>query len=313
MNVAQSVRRARSFFPDRAAILFEGRSLSYRELDEASDRAANLLRSLGIARGDRIALYLPNVPEFAVVYLGALKAGAIAVSINAIFKRQEAEFILQDSGTRIVFTVADVAANLADLDCPALERVIVCDSGGGGESLDALLQKASSDAVTADMEASEPAVLLYTSGTTGFPKGATLSHGNVISNTWSTVHHAGYRPEDRLVLFLPLFHVFGQNFIMNAAFLAGSTLVLHRRFSPEAVLESIAREKVTMFFAVPTIYVAINNYRKIEHMDLWRRATVGVACVSNSRTFADQVLAKVVDWVEANPRINLAGVEVEFL
>ncbi|TMD11457.1 MAG: long-chain fatty acid--CoA ligase [Chloroflexi bacterium] len=260
MNVAQNLSRARRFFPDRAAIVFEGRCLSYRELDEASDRAANLLRSLGIARGDRVALYLPNVPEFAVVYLGALKAGAIAVSINAIFKRQEAEFILKDSGARAAFTVADLAANLAGLDCPALERVIVCDGGGGaGEGLDALLQKASPDAAIADMEASDPAVILYTSGTTGFPKGATLSHGNVVSNTWSTVHHAGYRPEDRLVLFLPLFHVFGQNFIMNAAFLAGSTLVLHRRFSPEAVLESIAREQVTMFFAVPTIYVALLN------------------------------------------------------
>ena len=260
MNVAQNLSRARRFFPDRAAIVFEGRCLSYRELDEASDRAASLLRSLGIARGDRVALYLPNVPEFAVVYLGALKAGAIAVSINAIFKRQEAEFILKDSGARAAFTVADLAANLAGLDCPALERVIVCDGGGGaGEGLDALLQKASPDAAIADMEASDPAVILYTSGTTGFPKGATLSHGNVVSNTWSTVHHAGYRPEDRLVLFLPLFHVFGQNFIMNAAFLAGSTLVLHRRFSPEAVLESIAREQVTMFFAVPTIYVALLN------------------------------------------------------
>src|SRR5438552_1360978 len=132
MNVAQNVSRSRAFFPDRAAILFEGRSLSYRELDQASNRVANLLRGLGIARGDRVALYLPNVPEFTVVYLGALKAGAIAVSINAIFKRQEADFILKDSGARAVFTVAELAGNLTDLDCPGLERVIVCDGGGDG-------------------------------------------------------------------------------------------------------------------------------------------------------------------------------------
>jgi long-chain acyl-CoA synthetase len=266
VNVARNVSRARAFFPDRAAILFEGRVITYRELDEASNRAANLLRALGIAPGDRVALYLPNVPEFAVVYLGALKAGAIAVSINAIFKRQEAEFILKDSGARVAFTVADLAGNLADVDCPALERVIVCDAGAGegpastpAQRLDTLLEKASAQARPADMEASDSAVILYTSGTTGFPKGATLSHGNVVSNTWSTVHHAGYRPDDRLVLFLPLFHVFGQNFIMNAALLAGSTVVLHRRFAPEAVLESIARERVTMFFGVPSIYVALLN------------------------------------------------------
>jgi long-chain acyl-CoA synthetase len=109
------------------------------------------------------------------------------------------------------------------------------------------------------MEPSDPALLLYTSGTTGVPKGATLSHGNVVSNNWSVVHHAGYRPEDRLILFLPLFHVFGQNFIMNSCFLAGGTLVLHRRFVPDVVLESIGREQITMFFGVPSIYVALLN------------------------------------------------------
>jgi long-chain acyl-CoA synthetase len=259
MNVAQSVRRASAFFPDKVAILFEGRRLTYRELDEASDRAANLLRALGVERGDRVALYLPNLPEFAIAYLGGLKAGAIAVSINAIFKRQEAEFILKDSGARIVFTVAELAGNVTGVDCPALERVIVCDAEDPSQGLEALLRKASSEARIAEMEARDPAVLLYTSGTTGFPKGATLSHGNVVSNSWSTVHHAGYRPDDRLVLFLPLFHVFGQNFIMNAAFLAGSTVVLHRRFMPDAVLESVERDRVTMFFAVPTIYVALLN------------------------------------------------------
>src|SRR5438105_67145 len=254
MNVAHNLRHGRLFFTDRAAILFEGRTLTYRELDETSNRVANALTGLGIHRGDRVAIYLPNIPEFAIVYYGILKVGAIAVSINAIFKQDEVDFILNDSGSRLLFTTSDLAAQLERIECSALERVITVD-----RSLADLVAKGSAQARVAEMEATDPALLLYTSGTTGFPKGATLSHGNVVSNTWSTVHHAGYRPEDRLVLFLPLFHVFGQNFIMNAAFLAGSTLVLHRRFSPEAVLESIAREKVTMFFAVPTIYVALLN------------------------------------------------------
>jgi len=104
-----------------------------------------------------------------------------------------------------------------------------------------------------------PAQIQYTSGTTGFPKGATLTHGNVVSNMWATMHHAGYRPADRLALFLPLFHVFGQNFIMNAAFNACATVVLYRRFVPDLVLDSVQRDRVSMFFAVPTIYISLLN------------------------------------------------------
>lgn len=252
MNLAQNLSRGRTFFPDRAAILFEGRSITYRELDESSNRLANALAGVGISRGDRVAIYLPNIPEFAIVYYGILKAGAIAVSINSIFKQQEVAFILNDSGSRLLFTTAELAAQLQGMAASTVERIVAVD-----RSLGELTGGASAEARAADMEAGDPALLLYTSGTTGFPKGATLSHGNVVSNTWSVVHHAGYQPGDRLVLFLPLFHVFGQNFIMNACFLAGSTLVLHRRFVPQAVLDSIAREQVTMFFGVPTIYVAL--------------------------------------------------------
>ncbi|HEY9287594.1 MAG TPA: long-chain fatty acid--CoA ligase [Candidatus Dormibacteraeota bacterium] len=254
MNLANNLRRGRTFFPDRAAIVFEGRRVSYRELDESSNRVANALTGLGIKRGDRVAVYLPNIPEFAVVYYGILKVGAIAVSINSIFKQHEVAFILNDSGSRLLFTTAELAAQLEGMEASTVERILAVD-----QSLDELTRRASADPHTVDLEAGDPALLLYTSGTTGFPKGATLSHGNVVSNTWSVVHHAGYQPGDRLVLFLPLFHVFGQNFIMNACFLAGSTLVLHRRFVPDAVLDSIARERVTMFFAVPTIYVALLN------------------------------------------------------
>ena len=110
-----------------------------------------------------------------------------------------------------------------------------------------------------DTDPDDPAVLLYTSGTTGFPKGATLTHGNVVSNVWSTIHHGGFTPEDRMILFLPLFHVFGQNFIMNSTFQACATLVLHRRFIPDQVMASIRNDGVTMFFAVPTIYIALLN------------------------------------------------------
>src|SRR5438270_12287922 len=132
MNVADNLRGGRLFFTDRAAIQFEGRTLTYRELDEASNRVANALSGLGIHRGDRVAIDLPNIPEFAIVYYGILKPGAIAVSINAIFKQQEVAFILNDLGSRLLFTTSDLAAQLEGLECPALERVITVDRSLAG-------------------------------------------------------------------------------------------------------------------------------------------------------------------------------------
>src|SRR5207237_6202994 len=129
-------------------------------------------------------------------------------------------------------------------------QIVVCAGDAHGHpTLDDWLSQGASSAKAMDMRPDEPALLLYTSGTTGFPKGATLTHGNVVSNMWATMHHAGYRPADRLALLLPLFHVFGQNFILNAAFNACATVVLHRRFMPELLLGSIRPDRVSMLFA----------------------------------------------------------------
>ncbi|HTO09925.1 MAG TPA: long-chain fatty acid--CoA ligase [Candidatus Binatia bacterium] len=256
MNVAHHVSRAARWFPEHPALRFEGAALSYRDLDARSTRLANALAAHGIGRGDRVALYLPNIPEFAVCYTAVLKAGGVAVSINAIFKSEEVKFILGDSGARVVFTTGDLAPGVPVAECPALERVIVCEGDAAGQPVLAdWIARGAASGRPLDMARDEPAVLLYTSGTTGFPKGATLSHGNVIFNDYACAHHMGVRQSDRLLLFLPLFHVFGQNAIMNAAFAACATVVLHRRFVPDQVLAGIARERATMFFAVPTIFI----------------------------------------------------------
>jgi long-chain acyl-CoA synthetase len=260
MNIAQHVERAAKFFPDKPAIIFEGAQLQYGDLNERANRLANALRANGVRRGERVALYLPNIPQFAVCYCAALKAGAVVVSINSIFKSEEVKYILNDSGARLLFTQSDLLPNVPRADCPALAQLVVClGDAQGNPTLDDWLAKGASSGKALDMQPEEPALLLYTSGTTGFPKGATLTHGNVVSNMYATVHHAGFTPADRMALILPLFHVFGQNFIMNATFNACATLILHRRFVPDAVLSSIQRERVTMFFAVPTIFINLLN------------------------------------------------------
>ena len=256
MNIATHVERAARWVPDHPAILFEGGALSYRELDARATRLANALTAHGIGRGDRVALYLPNIPQFAVCYLAVLKAGAVSVSINAIFKSDEVKFILNDSGARVMFTAGDLLGNVPRADCPALAHVVVCEGDAAGyPALADWITRGAAAGRAADMARDDPAVLLYTSGTTGFPKGATLSHGNVIFNNYASAHHMGVRHGDRLLLFLPLFHVVGQNAIMNAAFTACATVLLHRRFVPDQVLAGIARERATMFFAVPTIFI----------------------------------------------------------
>jgi long-chain acyl-CoA synthetase len=260
MNIANNLDRARTFFPDKAAILFEGKSYSYRQLYEDANRLANGLRALGVERGDRVAIFLPNHPAFALSYFAIQKVGAIAVSLNALLKRDEVKYIIDDSEAKVLLTTAEQREHVHQAELPSLKQIIIVEGEAGNDlSLEEVLAKGDSRFTTAAMDPADPAAILYTSGTTGFPKGATLTHGNVVSNVYSTVHHAGMRPDDRLHLFLPLFHCFGQNFIMNSAVNTAATMVLHRRFVPDPVLEAIQRDRVTMFFAVPTIFIYFLN------------------------------------------------------
>ena len=260
MNITQGVEQAALFFPDKAAVIFEDKTITYKELDACANRLANAFTANGIQKGDRVALYLPNIPEFIFCYLAALKTGAIAVSVNAMLKSLELEYLLNDSGARLLCTTGELLANVKKDQYPCLEHVLVCEGeAGGNPSMASWMEHETGKYKSADMDRDDPAALLYTSGTTGKPKGAVLTHGNVTSNCWSTVHQAGYTPDDRAILFLPLFHVFAQNFIMNASFFACATLVLFRRFIKDRILESIHKKKITMFFGVPAIYIDLIN------------------------------------------------------
>jgi long-chain acyl-CoA synthetase len=260
MNIAEHVERAAHRLRNHPAILFEGSAVSYETLDYCASALAGSLARHGVRRGDRVALYLPNIPAFALAYLAGLKAGAIVVSINSIFKWEEVRYIVNDARPKVVFTTADLLPNLPRPECPSVEHTVLCEGGEPDEiALDDWLARGDPSTRAANMAPDDPAVLLYSSGTTGFPKGVTLTHANVVSNIRTTAKLCRYHSADRLAAFLPLFHVFGQNFIMNAGFEAGATLVLFRRFVPEAVLEAIGRERITRFFAVPTIYIGLLN------------------------------------------------------
>jgi long-chain acyl-CoA synthetase len=216
MNVAQHVERTARHHPERTAIVFEGKRVSYAVLNRCASALADSLRRHGVRRSDRVALYLPNIPAFALAYLAIQKAGAIAVSINAVFKSEEVRHIVNDSRSKVVFTTAELLPKLLRLECPSVEHTVLCEGAEADElPLDDWLAAGSPRFKAENMRPDEPAALLYSSGTTGSPKGVTLTHENIVSNTRTTVKHCGFRHQDRLACFLPLFHVFGQNFIMN--------------------------------------------------------------------------------------------------
>jgi len=262
MNVARNLERSARRFPEQVAIRFEERAVTYRALEAEASRAAHGLAALGVAPGDRVALFLPNVPAFAVAYLAAQKVGAVAVSINALLKAEEIRYLLADCGAVVAFTTPGLLPELAAVrgSLPALREVVVCEGEVGGERSLAELGDAPAGPFPArEMERDDPAAILYTSGTTGKQKGAMLSHGNVVSNYHATCHCVGSRPGDRHALFLPLFHCFGQDFILNAALSSAGTVLLHRRFDAEATPALLREQGMTHLYAVPTIYIYLLN------------------------------------------------------
>ncbi|WP_293131610.1 class I adenylate-forming enzyme family protein [Okeania sp. SIO3I5] len=266
MNITQHIERGAKFFPEKTALIFEDQTYSYLELNQLANRAANSLVKLGVKSGDRVALFLPNIPEFIIAYLGILKIGAVVVSVSAMLKSDEVRFILNDSEAVAIITTESLRKQVPDDDLGFLKYVCIADFSetvdeltGNDISLSTLMTIASSDAQAVSMAPTAPAAIVYTSGTTGFPKGATLSHGNVCSNMHSVKHSSGMNSDDKLLLFVPLFHCFGQNHVLNSGLNAGATIILQRRFKPEQVLEVVKTEGVTMFFGVPTVY-----YRLLE-------------------------------------------------
>jgi myxalamid-type polyketide synthase MxaE and MxaD len=270
MNIASTLAHGRRTFPDRPAIVFDGETISYADLDRAACRAANALRGLGIGPGDRVALLLPNVPAFAYAYFGALKLGAIVVSINTGLTAEDVRFTINDSGAKALI-VSDTLRHGESWSrdrVPSLAHVLV--SGGDHASFEWEMARASSEADTRDMAASDPAVIVYTSGTTGVPKGATLSHGNVTFAMAAKQRYLDIRPDDRLLLFLPLYHCFGQNAILNAGLQAGATIVLQRGFDAGRVLEAVTRDRVTMVFGVPATFIVLQDRADARDLGLVR-------------------------------------------
>jgi long-chain acyl-CoA synthetase len=246
--------------PDHPAVKLGDRTLTYAELDRAARGVAAALHARGIGPGDAVALMIPNVPEFTVGYYGILYAGCTVVPLNVLLSAPEVTYHLQDSGAKLLFAhplfaePAERGAAEAGVPCVASE--------GTGDTLDSTAF-AGHDPVDAlhPTNPNDTAVILYTSGTTGKPKGAELSHSNLFVNCAVVVPNLlPLGPDDVALATLPLFHSFGQTCIQNATISLGGTFTLLPRFTPEDAAALIARNRVTLFAGVPTMYFALLHH-----------------------------------------------------
>jgi long-chain acyl-CoA synthetase len=259
-NLADLVRRAAGRDPEHPALLWQDARLSWGELDERVDRAAAGFLSLGLHPGDRVVLHLSNTPDFVVAYFGILRAGLVAVPANTGFTDRELQHLLTDSGARAAVTAdpgAPLAISLREA-VPTLEHVVVADGTAPG-SLAALLAGATPPSRgSGGVGGEDLAVLLYTSGTTGAPRGAMLSHRALLANIdqVARIEPPVLTPGDVVLLVLPLFHIYGLNTGLGVVARHGATAVLVDRFDPHETLELMARHDVTGVLGAPPMYVA---------------------------------------------------------
>ncbi len=284
-------------YPQNVSIHYQGRNFTYSELDDLSSRFASALVSLGVKHGDRVGIFLPNAPQFVFAFFGTLKAGAIVVSNNPLYKERELEHQLNDSGAVVIVASNDVVkgndlyeslercrkrtrlrnvitTSLTDY-LPGLKRSL---SGLAGirrvirpNTLNfvTLLKSSAPMATFADVDPLEDvAVLQYTGGTTGVSKGAMLTHYNLYSNAARTANYLPLTPKDVSLAVLPLFHIYGLTTAMNAPFFAASQTVLLPSFHVSQVMKTIQQRKVTSFCGVPSMYIAIINNPKVRDFDL---------------------------------------------
>lgn len=315
-SLGDFLTKAAEKYPNNEAIHFLGKSVCYRELYEHACRLANGLISLGINKGDRVAIMLPNCPQAVAAYFGTLLLGAVVVQTNPLYVERELEHQLSDSGASALITVDLLYARVARVrgerpeagPLPQLKHVIVTSIKDGlpfpknllyplkqrkeGFRPDIpygslgvvayrrLLSANSHLPVVSSINSEDLAVLQYTGGTTGTPKGVMLTHRNLVANTLQ-ISKWCYKAQDgkeRFLAALPLFHVFGVTVLMNMSVLRAGSLILLPRFEAETVLQTISKRKPTIFPGAPTMYVALINHKLASETDL---SSIEV-CISGS-------------------------------
>ena len=287
-NVAQILVESTERFADRPALKLAEVTWSYADLEQASQRVAGLLVAKGLVPGDRVGIMLPNVPEFAAIYYGILRAGGVIVPMNILLQEREVAFYLEDPQARLLFVWHEYAGPAERGASVTGAEVVIIEPAGFAKTLAAVAPVADVAVRAGD----DTAVILYTSGTTGRPKGAMLTHDTMRIGA-ERVTPAILRATEHDVILgaLPLFHSFGQTVSLNGCLRVGACLAMIPRFTPSVVLETVQREQVTIFLGVPTMSHALLNYPERDAYD----ASSLRICVSGGASLPIEVLTGFED------------------
>jgi len=264
--------------PDKPALIFGERTFTFRELERLTNQAANGLKALGVKKGDRVTLFAQNSPEWAIGYAGIAKAGGVINPVNAMLTADELAYVVKDCGAKVLITTPDRAKSVLNLKTEGhLKEIVVIGAPlANTMAFDDLLKGRAETIEPPGNRADELSTICYTSGTTGFPKGAMLSHRNVVLNTALTAAMNVRTEHDVQFTGLPLAHVYG-TIVMNLSFMLGLTFVLLEKFDAQQALEAMQRHKVSIFDGVPTMYFYMLAHPDFDKYDLssLRAAVVG--------------------------------------
>ncbi|MGM9927213.1 MAG: fatty acid--CoA ligase family protein [Bacillus sp. (in: firmicutes)] len=270
MNLSSRLHESALAYGDKVAYRFLDQQKTYAELDEAITKVASALSKLGIQKGDHVALIIGNSSHFLIGFYGALRVGATIIPINPIYTSDEMKYILLDGDVKAVITLdalVPVMAAMSD-SLPNVEHYIICESGLVQErnnvtdlsimpkllSFDQLVSLGDDTFEGPVLSEDDVAVILYTSGTTGKPKGAMLTHRNIFSNARDIGTYLDFKEDDIVIVTLPMFHVFGLTVAMNAPLIKGGTIVIVPKFSPAEIFRLTKKYKANVFVGVPTMY-----------------------------------------------------------
>ncbi len=277
-TIGDNLDRTVAAHPDREALVEvpTGRRWTYSQLRVAVDQLAHGLIADGVAKGDRVGIWAPNVAEWTLTQYATAKIGAILVNINPAYRTHELEFVLNQAGISLLvsatsFKTSDYAAMIADVRsrCANLRRVVFIGSPEWDELAATQGDAAELARRQAELSPDDPINIQYTSGTTGFPKGATLSHHNILNNGYFVGRGCGYTPEDRVCIPVPFYHCFGMVMGNLACTSVGATMVIPGQgFDPKATLTAVAQERCTSLYGVPTMFIAELNDPDFESYDL---------------------------------------------